>query len=408
MKQKFKAELGSSSARTKLIPLWDKFILLTSFSCFFLAGCQSTSHEETEIIHPAEVLTPPPAQQTILAGPTGGKSANTSIELANNLYYVRYDLLGAPFGADIVFQVSSDNGRHWFQPTHVEGDIGKNIAGGAKKQFTWNYKLDFPNGLNSKFEIRILTQSEINEFYGIDDYLLIQGECFLMGSPDYEDNRDGDEKQKEVCLKSFYMSKYEVTNQQFHQFKPIHNSSTFKNTSLNDDQQPVVNVSWQDATNYAQWLTDRTGIRYRLPTEAEWEFAARSGRYDDRWFWGNKADTSCQYANLKDISTSRQWNWKNTVDCDDNNPTTSIVGQYNSNLYGLHDMIGNVWEWTCSDYNTEFNGFENRCSADKLSIKIMRGGSWKDSETWARTALRSRSTSTHKDSKTGFRLVMVK
>ncbi len=99
------------------------------------------------------------------------------------------------------------------------------------------------------------------------EFVFIKGGCYEMGDPASDSN---DRPPHEVCVSDFYMSKYDVTNQQFRKFRPEHSSGNFEGLSENGDEQPVVNVTWEDAVAFAGWLSQKSGRTYRLPTEAEW------------------------------------------------------------------------------------------------------------------------------------------
>ncbi len=121
---------------------------------------------------------------------------------------------------------------------------------------------------------------------------------------------------------------------------------------------PVVCVSWNDARAYADWLSKQTGARYRLPTEAEWELAARAGTDASR-YWENQSSDQCLYANGADQSLRRRfperpWSF---ADCDDGQVFTAPTGSFSPNAYGLHDVLGNVWEWAQDCWNDS-----NRCA----------------------------------------------
>ena len=115
----------------------------------------------------------------------------------------------------------------------------------------------------------------------------IEGGCFLRGSPAAERDRSSDENPHQVCVKSFWIGKTEITNGQYRRFKAGHDSGVFQGRSLNGDTQPAVNLGWGDAQAFAEWLSWETGSgqRVRLPTEAEWEYAARASA-TTRYPWG--------------------------------------------------------------------------------------------------------------------------
>jgi hypothetical protein len=151
----------------------------------------------------------------------------------------------------------------------------------------------------------------------------VKGGCYEMG----DSVGDGDSNERpvhEVCVNDFYMGKYDVTNEQFRKFRPDHNSGKFEGLSLNDDKQPVVNVSWYEAVDFAKWLSQKTGQTYRLPTEAEWEYAARAGA-KTKYFWGNNPDDACKYANVADLSAKKRWKGWTAFYCDDKFLVSSLL-----------------------------------------------------------------------------------
>ena len=123
----------------------------------------------------------------------------------------------------------------------------------------------------------------------------------------------------------------------------------------------MVCVSHEDATAYARWLSGETGRRYRLATEAEWEYAARAGT-ETAYPWGNSVGRD--RANC-DGCGSR---WDNTQ--------AAPVGSFETNAWGLHDTVGNVLEWTCSEYDEGYGGAELRCASGSGGRRVIRGGSW--------------------------------
>ncbi|MCP5420484.1 MAG: SUMF1/EgtB/PvdO family nonheme iron enzyme [Gammaproteobacteria bacterium] len=236
--------------------------------------------------------------------------------------------------------------------------------------------------------------------------VLLEGTCFQMGSPPGAAESYINESQHQVCLQNFWLSQHEVTNQQYRLFQPDHGSGAYKGVSLNEDRQPVVDVSWQDAMAYAEWLSRQTGRRYRLPTEAEWEFAERAGTGTTR-FWGDDPNQACSYANVADRAAQRAWGATAIHDCDDGQAVAAPVATYRPNPFRLQDMLGNVSEWTCSEYNSEYGGSEKRCStrAPNEGSRVVRGGSWDDEPRLVRSADRNGRSPDSRDYGLGFRLV---
>ncbi|MCC8988358.1 MAG: SUMF1/EgtB/PvdO family nonheme iron enzyme [Candidatus Contendobacter sp.] len=231
----------------------------------------------------------------------------------------------------------------------------------------------------------------------------IEGGCFLMGSPAAERDRSGDEIPHQVCVKSFWIGKTEITNGQYRRFKAGHDSGVFQGRSLNGDTQPAVNLSWGDAQAFAEWLSWETGggQRFRLPTEAEWEYAARAGA-TTRYPWGNNLDP--RQANFSDRNDPTG---ASIGTLDDGQAVTAPVGGYLPNGFNLYDMIGNVWEWTCSEYNPAYGGEEQVCSAKRPTEgqRVVRGGSWNNGPGELRSAKRLARKPGDRDAMTGFRVI---
>jgi len=197
----------------------------------------------------------------------------------------------------------------------------------------------------------------------------VEGGCFQMGSPLNEEGRFSDEYQHPVCVDDFKMGAFEITNGEYRKFSPSHGGG--------DDRQPVVRVSWHDVNQYIEWLNNKTGMKYRLPTEAEWEYAARSGTATAR-YWGNSADDACKFGNVADQSISQSVRDMELHRCSDGIAKLGRVGKYKHNHLLLHDMLGNVWEWTCSEYDENYDGGESSCSDTEFvyGFKVVRGGGW--------------------------------
>lgn len=174
-----------------------------------------------------------------------------------------------------------------------------------------------------------------------------------------------------------------------------------------DWRRPVVGVSWNDAREYLKWLSGMTGKNYRLPSEAEWEYACRAGTTSSR-FWGDDPSEAYRYANVADRSLKRQypaWPWA-IHDCEDGYAETAPVGSYEANPFGLHDMLGNVWEWCEDCWNETIDGVPGDGSArteGDCYRRLVRGGAWDDVPAVVRAARRSWFRPTYRYATVGFR-----
>ncbi len=175
------------------------------------------------------------------------------------------------------------------------------------------------------------------------------------------------------------------------------------------DSHPVLCVSWNDARAYAQWLSKKTGKRYRLPTESEWEYAARAGSVTAR-YWGDDPVQACRFANVADQSRFQTWSFGQKHECTDGHYFTAPAGGYSPNRFGLYDMLGNAWEWTADCWNPSYAGAPADGSAwlaGDCAQRVCRGGSWSTVPRFARSATRYKNTADHRDNLTGFRLARI-
>lgn len=175
------------------------------------------------------------------------------------------------------------------------------------------------------------------------------------------------------------------------------------------DDHPVVNVTWNDAMAMARWLSAKEGAVYRLPTEAEWEYAARAGTRT-RYGSGDAPQTLAGQANVFDLDAARNWpHWRAfALDTHDGHPFTAPGGAFAPNAFGLHDMHGNVWEW-CADWYSE--DYYARSPVDDPQgpatgdVRVRRGGSWHTWALYARSSFRNWNTPQSRYPLMGFRLV---
>ena len=243
-------------------------------------------------------------------------------------------------------------------------------------------------------------------------FVWVPGGCFEMGSPPGEAGRDPDESPvHEVCVDGFWMGRTEVTNAQYRQFKANHVNNKYRHFSLNEDDQPAAYVSQNEAKAFAMWLGDQNKGRYRfrLPTEAEWEYACRAQTRTAR-FWGEDADKACEYGNVADLAAKRELPHWTVNNCDDGYVVAAPVGRYKPNVLGLYDMLGNVFEWVADSYNADayrHHRRDNPIYTDGGSYGVIRGGCWYSWPAGVRCAGRSDhpAAGLHRDYFLGLRLV---
>ena len=174
-------------------------------------------------------------------------------------------------------------------------------------------------------------------------------------------------------------------------------------------QHPVTCVSWVDANRYASWLSEKTGRNYSLPTEAEWEMAARANT-STPYGAAMTSNDLCTFANVADRSKSLSGvKWTSRVACNDNAWFTAPVASYQANQYGLFDMQGNTWEWVADTWSDSISGKsvdESATNEDMSQDHVLRGGGWDSDSRRARISARSKGSASNRASMTGFRLVL--
>lgn len=175
------------------------------------------------------------------------------------------------------------------------------------------------------------------------------------------------------------------------------------------DDHPVVNVTWNDAQAMAQWLTQREGVRYRLPTEAEWEYACRA-QSRTRYPHGNDPAALTRYANVFDQAAAPYWlRWKQHASPgSDGHAFTAPVGSREPNAWGLHDMLGNVWEWVADWHDDTYYARSPQTDPqgpETGSVRVRRGGSWHTWAFYARCSYRNWNSPQTRYTLVGFRLL---
>jgi len=220
------------------------------------------------------------------------------------------------------------------------------------------------------------------------DMVMVKGGEFKMGS------KSGDEDKKpihDVYIDDFYISRYEVTFDEYDIFCDATGKIRPDDRGWGRGKRPVINISWFDANEYIKWLTKLTKEKYRLPTEAEWEYASKGGKFSSSFYYSgsNKIDNVSWYS-------------KNSMG------KTHKVGEKQPNELGIYDMTGNVWEW-CSDwYNKNYyslSPINNPQGPEKGTDRVARGGSWISSDILCSNSIRLRYNPYSYLSNVGFRIV---
>ncbi|MDQ5987291.1 MAG: Hercynine oxygenase [Syntrophus sp. SKADARSKE-3] len=231
-------------------------------------------------------------------------------------------------------------------------------------------------------------------------FIFVKGGCFQMGDT-FGDGDSNERPVHKVCIDDLYVGKYKVTQKQWRTLMG-NNPSSYGN----EDDYPVDSVSWNDANDFVKKMNNKTGKIFRLPTEAEWEYAARSGGKKEKYAGFSEDSQIYRYGNFCDINCDLK---TATTGQNDGYKNTSPVGSYQPNGLGLYDMTGNVWEW-CSDwYGIDYykeSPSKNPQGPPKETSRVLRGGSWGSIPAYVRTTNRGYSTPEYRDSYIGFRLVM--
>jgi formylglycine-generating enzyme required for sulfatase activity len=215
------------------------------------------------------------------------------------------------------------------------------------------------------------------------EFVPVSGGCYQMGDT-FGDGVADEKPVHDVCVSDFYIGKYEVTQGEWEKVMGS-NPSHFKGS-----RNPVESVSWNDAQAFIEKLNARTGKKFRLPTEAEWEYAARSGGKGEKWSGSSAGPDAVG------------WYDKNS------GITTHPVGQKQPNGLGLYDMTGNVWEWCADWYGESYYGSSPKNDPPgpaSGTYRVLRGGSWFYIPVYVRTSARYWNYPGNRGSSYGFRVL---
>ena len=282
---------------------------------------------------------------------------------------------------------STDGGRTWSNPLRrVTGDVNKQVQAGSHR-IVWDVLSEREKLAGANICFKVEVNSGRFMVNGVSfEMVRVEGGTFRMGATsEQEDEADSDEKPVHgVTLSSYYIGKTEVT-QALWQAVMGSNPSRFEGSDL-----PVECVSWNDCQEFIQKLNRLTGRNFRLPTEAEWEFACRGGN-NSRGY---------KYSGSNNLGSVAWYE-------DNSGGQTHPVGTKAPNELGIFDMSGNVWEW-CNDWygNYTSNSQTNPTGSQSGSCRVLRGGSWGDGARGCRSSSRDYGIPAGRDGIRGLRLAL--
>jgi formylglycine-generating enzyme required for sulfatase activity len=246
------------------------------------------------------------------------------------------------------------------------------------------------------------------------EMMLIPGGTFIMGSPKEEENSiDSERPQHEVTIEPFFMGKYQVTQAQWRfvaQLPQVNRELEQDPSNFKGDNRPVERVSWYDAVEFCDRLSQYTGRTYRLPSEAEWEYACRAGTTTPFHFGETITTNLANYQG----TDNEEYKWSGSYGSGPKGvyrEETTAVGSFGvANNFGLYDMHGNVWEWCQDDWHSDYEGAPTDGSAwlsseESSNRKLLRGGSWFNYPANCRSAFRYDNDLDYRIGNFGFRVV---
>jgi len=332
---------------------------------------------------------------------TSGQSGNKG--------FVQYDLLGklGEKEAEVTVFLEIAGERYPAEKLSLSGDFGKKVKIGKGKRFLWDFLQDFPAGFDGDVtwdveasgggaaapiaskpvsNVGATGRSPLQDTTTGMEFVRVPGGCFQMGDT-FGDGYKDEKPVHEVCVSNFAIGKYEVTQGQWQAIMG-NNPSNFSSCGSNC---PVEKVSWNDTQEFIRKLNSQSGKGYRLPTEAEWEYAARSGGKSEKYSGADTPDNVGWY----NANSGRM---------------THPAGEKRANGLGIYDMTGNVWEW-CNDWYDEnyYQGTpprNNPQGASSGQYRVLRGGSWGDGPEDVRASRRGGGGPDNRYFISGFRLVL--
>lgn len=346
-------------------------------------------------------------------------NVRVSQRAGTNLVDVYYNLSGSgQRGASVTVELSDNSGTSYGLPiSSLSGHVGSGVANGTNRYLFWNAGTDHPNSFSATMRLRI---KAVDTPAIPDGFSLIPAGAFTMGRT--SGDTDSDAPPVTVTVSAFYMGKYEVTEALWNEVRIWGAANGYTDLAVGvgkASNHPVQSISWFDMVKWCNARSQKDGLTpvytvsgavmkagttapaanwsangYRLPTEAEWEKAARGGVSGKRFPWGtdtisySQANYYAHYPFDYDLSDSVDNN--HSPYRTGSTPYTSPVGSFAANGYGLHDMTGNVWELCWDWYGEPYtSGATDPRGATSSAYRVIRGGSWRDHAGSCRAASRN-------------------
>jgi formylglycine-generating enzyme required for sulfatase activity len=339
---------------------------------------------------------------------------------------ITYDVTADTPTVKVTLEISNDGGQTFTVPAvTTSGAFGAGIATGTGKVITWNAGVDWNGRPSSQLRFKVVAD---------DLFVIIPSGSFSMGRT--SGDTDTNAPPVNVTVSQFYMGKYEVTKAEWDEVRAwaVNNGYTDLATGAGKaSNHPVQTVNWWDVIKWCNARSQKEGLTpcynvsgsamktgttaptvswtangYRLPTEAEWEKAARGGVNGKRFPWGTDtiSHTNANFNNVGGEAYQSGTTGYHPTYATGSTPYTSPVGSFASNGYGLHDMAGNVWEW-CWDWygaSTYLNNVTDPRGAASGTSRVVRGGGWRSSASDCRAAKRGINTPSNAGDSDGFRV----
>ncbi len=233
---------------------------------------------------------------------------------------------------------------------------------------------------------------------------------FTMGARADDDSREDDERPARTVsfAKPFAIGRFEITFDEWDACVAGGGCEKGPDEGWGRGRRPVIHVDFKQAMAYVAWLSRKTGKTYALPSESQWEYAARAGGTAETP-WGRTKDQACRVANVYDATAKAKqpFDWP-AFPCEDGFTETAPVGSFAPNAFGLHDTLGNVWEWIADCYRPTFAGAPTDGSAveaDTCMKRMSKGGSWNIFPAWVRPGYRYGLEGNLRSSNLGLRVV---